>query len=159
MLLTLSHINVNLIFMYKNVDFTVFFQIFCTIFIKNNEEQVSKLTFCLNIFLLHNLFCYFDGTPPLKSLQTEGSTWFRQTEVFSQSLVSQSSILVLVLTSLTSCRGVRSLRAVPLWPADGRVGRNVGRQRASMATQDRTWGCWWSQSALSPSGMLCLLAT
>lgn len=69
------------------------------------------------------------------------------------------SVSVLVLTLLTSCRGVRSLRAVPLWPADGRAGRNVGRQRASMATPDRTWGCWWSQSALSPSGTLCLLAT
>lgn len=59
---------------------------------------------------------------------------------------------------LTLCKGVRSPHAVLLWPADGHAGRSAGRQRASMATPDRTWGCWWSQSALSPSGMRCLLA-
>lgn len=47
----------------------------------------------------------------------------------------------LVLTLLTSCRGVRSLLAVLLWQADGHAERNVGKQRASMATPDRTWGC------------------
>lgn len=46
--------------------------------------------------------------------------------------------LVLVVTLLTSCRGVHFLRAAPLWPVDGHVGMNVERQRASMATPGRT---------------------
>lgn len=73
------------------------------------------------------IWSVFELTPVLQNLQTEGKKG-----------VDTLVLFVLVLTLLTSCRGVRSLHAVPLWPADGRVGRNVGRQRASMATPDRT---------------------
>lgn len=54
-------------------------------------------------------------------------------------------------TSLTLCIGVRSPRAVPLWRADGHASASVGRQRASRAVPNRTWGCLWSRSASGPS--------
>lgn len=63
-----------------------------------------------------------------------------EAQLFVQSIkkIHTVAFVVLVLTLLTLCRGVHSLRPVLLWQADRRVGRNVERQRASMATPGKT---------------------
>lgn len=120
---------------------------------------LAQICFSLPPLNTKMYFCQLSTSTPHKRA-SKREDFKNQPERFCACPTQQAALwfFALVVTSLTSSRGVRSRRAVPLWPADGRAGRSAGRRRASTAAPDRTWGCLLSRSAAGPSEKPCLSA-